>query len=147
MSRLRVLVASVAAFVVLIVADCVLSRSWFGGPFRFVFANSRTLFCTETVLAIALTLAYPGRVSQGRSGFRNGLRFGVIAGLLAFAPVFTMGEIGGGPDPELYRLKWMLGGLIRTTAAGLVLSLMLQPGPCSKAPEGAAGTPPTVGGS
>jgi hypothetical protein len=79
------------------------------GLFYFVY------LCISFLLAVIFSRGYEGK------GMAEGLRFGVIIGLLMAIPM-AYGTYGAMPIPYSLALKWFLFGVIEYAVAGAILA-------------------------
>jgi len=136
MNLKRWVLATVGAFVVLMVADFVVHEAWLGGFYRAhaewwrpaaeMKARMGCLFASQLVLAALLTLVYAKGYEQGKGAVGQGVRFGVLMGLLLFLPKIFMTHFVY-PYPVSLLVNWFVGGVMEVTLAGVVIGLLCKP--------------------
>ena len=136
MSLKRWAVATVGAFVVFFVAGYAIHHVWLGGFYKAnpgwwrPEADMQRLMPLMTIgqllLAALLTVVYSRGYERGKGGLGQGLRFGVLMGLLFGVPNSLMHYVVY-PYPMSLILNWFIGGLAEMTAAGTVIGALYKP--------------------
>ncbi|MBI3312086.1 MAG: hypothetical protein HYZ88_00980 [Candidatus Omnitrophica bacterium] len=136
MSLKRWAVATLGAFVVITGADFVIHEVWLGAFYRAhptwwrpaaeMNALMGCLFTSHFILAALLTLVYAKGYERGKGGIGQGVRFGVLMGLLLFLPKMLMLHVVY-PYPASLLASWTIGGLLEITLASTVIGLLYHP--------------------
>ena len=118
----RWLLAAGGAFAAIVLGDYVIHQVWLGDLYRATAswwrpaAEMRSLmglmFLSEAALAMLLALLYTKGYEAPKGGAGQGLRFGVLMGLLLAVPSSLMKAFVY-PYPADLILSWMLGTLPR----------------------------------
>lgn len=126
--------AVLAGFVVLAVGDILLHRIWLRDLYlqlahlwrapEQMKANAWVPFLAEFALAYLLALIYP-KGFEGKSAWGEGIRFGILMGLLLHLPS-TLIHYYLYPYPRLLLTVWFVGGVLEVVLAGLAISLAYQ---------------------
>jgi len=131
MKRNRLVQATIAAFLVLAAGDFLMHGQWLRAfydahadwwrPASEMASRRHLVFLSEALLAALLAYIYPkGHESRGAT-IEQGLRFGVLMGLLLYLPALLMKHVVY-PYPTELLVKWFVGGMAQVTAAGVALS-------------------------
>lgn len=125
-------VAVLAGFVVLTAGDILIHQIWLKGlyhelsqfwrPAEQMRANTWLPFLSAFSLAFLLAHIYPKGV-EGKSTLEQGLRFGVLMGLLLHLPS-TLIKYYVYPFPNFLFAAWFVGGVVQVTVAGLAIALV-----------------------
>jgi len=123
-----------AGFVVLVAGDILIHRIWLGEIYKQyagfwrsaeeMKANAWIPFLAELCLAYLLAVVYPKGL-EGKSTAGEGLRFGILMGLLLYLPSILMKRYLY-PYPTYLLGVWFLGGVLEITLAGVAIALTYQ---------------------
>lgn len=86
-------------------------------------ANMGWLTLGQAVFAVLFTIIFT-KGYEGR-GVSEGIRYGVLIGLLLIGP--TLVRYAVEPIPLSMILKWIVGGMIEATVAGIIAALVYRP--------------------
>ena len=78
------------------------------------------------VFALFFVWIFAKGYEKGKPGLGQGLRFGILAGLLVFAATNMM-CYAVMPLPDMIPLAWFLGGMVECIAGGIVAGLIYKP--------------------
>jgi len=78
------------------------------------------------VFALFFVLVFAKGYEKDKAGLGQGLRFGVLAGLLVFGSTNMM-YYAVMPLPVVIPLSWFLGGMVECIAGGIVAGLIYKP--------------------
>jgi hypothetical protein len=130
------LLAVVGAFVVIVAGDFVIHNLWlmkayeahpeWWRPAQEMQSLLPFMVAGQALLAALLTMVYGKGVERGKSGLGQGLRFGILMGLLLWAPASLM-MVAIYPYPSSLIVSWFVGGVIELTLAGAVIGLLYKP--------------------
>jgi len=84
------------------------------------------MFLAQVLLAYLLTTVYAKGYEANKPGLAQGLRFGLLIGLLLMAPT-SLVKFVVYPYPESLILTWFLGGLVEVMLAGAVIGALYRP--------------------
>ena len=126
--------AVLAGFIVLAAGDTLIHRIWLGGtyqqlahfwrPAEEMRANAWLPFLSEFSLAFLLAVIFPiGYERKTAAG--QGLRFGILMGLLIYLPS-TLMKYYLYPYPRFLFGIWFISGVLEVAVAGLAVSLIYQ---------------------
>ena len=129
-------VAVFAGFIVLTAGDIVIHQVWlketYQGLAQFwrspeeMKAKAWVPFLASFALAFLLAEIYP-KGFEGKSPTGEGLRFGLLMGLLLFLPSILM-KYFVYPFPNSLLVAWFIGGMAQVTLAGLAIGLAYKKG-------------------
>jgi hypothetical protein len=129
-------VAVLVGFVLLAAGDLVIHQIWLGETYKQLQhfwrpeaeMKSRAWipFLSEFALAFLLATIYPIGY-KGKDAMSEGLRFGILMGLLLYLPSILMKSYVY-PYPNYLLGNWFLGGMIEVTAAGVGIAFAYQKG-------------------
>ena len=136
MNLKRWVLATLGAFVVIAMADFVIHEVWLGEFYRMhaewwrpadeMKARMGCMFTSHFLLAALLTVVYSKGYELGKGGLGQGLRFGLLMGLLLFLPkTFMMHFVY--PYPVSLLVSWLIGEVIEVTLAGLMIGALYKP--------------------
>ena len=136
MNLKRWAVATLGAFVAIAAADFVIHEVWLGEFYRMhaewwrsaaeMKARMGCMFVSHLLLAALLTVVYGKGYEASKGTIGQGLRFGLLMGLLLFLPkTFMMHFVY--PYPVSLLVNWFVGGLIEVTLAGALIGLLYRP--------------------
>jgi len=124
-------IAVLSAFVVLTGGDILIHQFWLKETYQGLAQYWRPevemkekmwlAFLAAFSLAFLLAHIYPKGI-ETKSPVGEGLRFGVLMGLLLYLPSVLV-KYYVYPYPDTLFLKWFVGGVAQVTAAGLVIAL------------------------
>ena len=136
MSLRQRFVPVIGSFVVIWVADFVIHHVWLGGFYKAHAAWWRPeaemtsmlplMVLAQFLLAWLMTVVYEKGYEAGKPGLAQGVRFGLLIGLLLAGPANLL-HLVVYPYPASLIASWLIGGLIQITLAGLVIGALYQP--------------------
>jgi hypothetical protein len=83
------------------------------------------MFLAQLVLAVLLTLIYARGYEPKKGGVEQGVRFGLLMGLLLMAPTSLMNHVIY-PYPSSLILSWFFGGLAECILAGAAIGAVYK---------------------
>ena len=131
----RLLRAVVAAFVVLVPVDFLIHEVWLGGFYRQhpewwlpaaeMKARMPFMFLSHLALALFLALVYAKGYEEDKGRLSQGVRFGIVIGLLLQVPKQLMLYFVY-PYPVSLLMAWGVGGLVETMLVGAALGALYR---------------------
>lgn len=135
MNLKRWALATAGAFAVITAADVVIHEVWLGAFYRAhatwwrpaaeMQSLMSCMFASHLILAALLTWVYAKGYEKEKGAAWQGVRFGVLMGLLLFLPKMFMTHVVY-PYPVSLLVNWLVGGLIEVTLAGAVIGLLYK---------------------
>lgn len=127
--------ATVGAFAVLFTTGFVIHHVWLGEFYKAHSAWWRpetdmqsmlpVMFAAQLALAALLSAVYARGYEPNKGGVGQGVRFGVLLGLLLTLPCSLMNHVIY-PYPMSLIVSWLIGGLAEITVAGGVIGAIYQ---------------------
>ena len=128
--------ATVGAFAVLFTTGFLIHHLWLG---EFYHAHAQwwrpagempsmlpVLFTAQLALAALLSAVYAKGYEPNKGGVGQGVRFGVLVGLLLTLPCSLMNHVIY-PYPTSLIMRWLIGGLAEIILAGGVIGAIYRP--------------------
>ena len=135
MNLKRWLQATVAAFVVIFAVEFVVHHFWLSDfyhahaewwrPEAEMQSMMPLMLLSQLAFAALLALVYTRGYEQGKGGLGQGLRFGLLVGLLLMLPYSLMHYVVY-PYPASLIVSWFVGGLVETVLAGMVIGAIYK---------------------
>ncbi len=132
----RWLLAAVGAFVVVFATEFVIHHLWLGEfykahaqwwrPEAEMNSMMHLMLLAQIIFAALLPMVYAKGYESGKSGVGQGVRFGVLIGLLMTVPMSLMNYVIY-PYPSSLIINWVLGGMVEYILAGAVIGLLYKP--------------------
>jgi len=132
----KLAVAAVGAFVVIFVTEFVIHHVWLG---EFYKAHAQwwrpeaemnslihLMFLAQAIFAVLLSIVYAKGYEADKGGVGQGIRFGLLMGLLWMVPYSLMNFVIY-PYPASLIMNWFVGGMIEFFLAGAVIGLLYRP--------------------
>ena len=136
MNLKRLALAAVGAFVVIFATEFVLHHLCLGEFYKAHAAWWRPeaqmqsmmhlMFLAQAVLAVLLPVVYAKGYEAGKNGLLQGLRFGLLMGLVGMVP-YSLSNYVVYPYPSSLIISWFVGGMVEFLLAGLVIGVLYQP--------------------
>jgi hypothetical protein len=128
--------AVLVGFIILAAGDILIHQIWLGETYKSLQhlwrapeemkANAWIPFLSEFALAFLLATIFPIGY-KGKDALGEGLRFGILMGLLLYLPAILM-KYYVYPYPTYLLGVWFLGGMIEVTLAGIGIAAVYQKG-------------------
>lgn len=136
MNLKRLALAVLGAFATIFAVECVIHHgllsdfykahaSWWR-PEAEMKAMMPFLLAAQVSLASLLVLVYAKGYEAGKGALGQGIRFGLLMGLLLMLPSSLMDFVIYPYPPSLIS-TWLIGGMIELTLAGAVIGLVYKP--------------------
>jgi hypothetical protein len=136
MNAKRWALASLAVFLVLAVLEGVIHGVLLSGlyqqtssvwrPQSEIQRNMLLMYLGYLIFAPVFVLIYSKGYEPNKDGLMQGVRFGLIAGLLLSASQ-TLGWYAVLPIPAILAVWWFVAGMVEAVAAGVAVGLLYRP--------------------
>lgn len=130
MNAKRGLLAALGAFAAIFGAEFLIHQVWLGGfykahaqwwrPAAEMQSLMPFMFLAQGALAALLTVVYAKGYEANKGGMGQGLRFGLLIGLLLMVPN-CLTQVAIYPYPASLLRSWLIGGVAEVTLAGAVI--------------------------
>jgi len=128
--------AVLGAFVVIWASDFLIHHLWLGDFYRAhahwwrpeaeMASLMHVMFLAQLILAWLLVLVYARGYEADKAGLAQGIRFGLLMGVLLMGPSSLM-HLVVYPYPSFLIGSWFLGGLMQLILAGAVVGALYKP--------------------
>jgi hypothetical protein len=135
MNLKRGMFAALGAFGVIFVADLGIHQVWLGDFYQAHAAWWRPaaemqrlmplMFVSQALLSLLLTAVYAKGYQPDRGGLMQGVRFGLLMGLLLMGPCSLMSYVIY-PYPTSLIFSWLAGGLVEIALAGAAIGALYK---------------------